>query len=90
MLVVVCYDIPDDKRRNKVNNILRGFGTRVQRSVFECDITHPQFDKLEERLTKIIKEGDGLRYYILCSNCVEKIEVVQGMPVTKTQLYFAV
>lgn len=70
--------------------ILKGFGTRVQRSVFECDITYLQFDKLKKRLTKVIKEEDGLRYYILCSNCVEKIEVMQGMPVTKTQLYFAV
>ena len=90
MLVVVCYDIPDDKQRNKASNILKGFGTRVQRSVFECDITSIQFDKLKENLKRVIEEGDGLRYYILCSNCIEKIEVVQGMPVTKTQLYFAV
>ena len=90
MFVVVCYDIPDDRRRSKVSNILKGFGTRVQRSVFECDITHPQFGKLRERLTKIVNEEDGLRYYVLCSNCIQKIEVSQGVPVTKAQLYFAV
>jgi len=86
----VCYDIPENKQRNKVSNVLKGFGTRVQRSIFECDITQTQFNKLRERLGKVIKEEDGVRYYVLCASCVSKIEVVQGAPVTKTQLYFAI
>mgnify|MGYP001090195465 CR=1 FL=1 len=90
MFIVVCYDVSDNKRRSKVSSILKGFGTRVQKSVFECDITSAQFDKLSARLAKVIKEKDGLRYYILCSNCIGKIEIVHGAPVTQTQLYFAV
>lgn len=90
MFVVVCYDIPDDKRRNRVSQTLKGFGTRIQKSVFECDITQAQLDKLRQKLTKAIKEGDSLRYYTLCSNCIQKIEVIHGLPVTRAQLYFAV
>lgn len=90
MFIVVCYDIPDERRRTKVSNILKGFGTRVQKSVFECDITPKHFEKLKQRLGKVLKDDDGLRYYLLCTECVSKIEVAGGLPVTQTQLYFAV
>lgn len=36
MLVLVIYDIPDDKRRNKLATFLEGYGRRVQKSAFEC------------------------------------------------------
>ncbi|MGP1372035.1 MAG: CRISPR-associated endonuclease Cas2, partial [Almyronema sp.] len=36
MLVLVVYDIPDDKRRTKLATFLEGYGRRVQYSVFEC------------------------------------------------------
>ena len=90
MFIIVCYDMPDDRRRTRVSNILNGFGTRVQRSVFECDLTPKHFQELKQRLSKVVKDDDGLRYYILCSECVSKIEVVNGPPVTQTQLYFVV
>ena len=90
MFIVVCYDISDDRRRTRVSNILKGFGNRVQRSVFECDLRPKDFPKLKQRLSKVLKDDDGLRYYILCSECVSKIEVVSGPPVTQTQLYFVV
>lgn len=39
MLVVVVYDIPDNKRRKKLADFLEGYGRRVQYSVFECFIS---------------------------------------------------
>jgi CRISPR-associated protein Cas2 len=38
MLVLVVYDIADDRRRLKLANFLEGHGRRVQESVFECFI----------------------------------------------------
>src|SRR6185436_13646804 len=35
MLILVSYDIPDDRRRTKLANALKDFGERVQYSVFE-------------------------------------------------------
>ena len=90
MFIVVCYDIPDNRRRTKVSNTLEDFGSRVQKSVFECDITPKHFQELRRRLDKVLKDDDGLRYYILCAECVPRIEVFSGPPVTQTQLYFAV
>jgi CRISPR-associated protein Cas2 len=33
---LVCYDIRDDKRLRLVAKVMRGFGDRVQYSVFRC------------------------------------------------------
>jgi len=90
MFIAVCYDIPDNRRRTKMSNILKGYGTRVQRSVFECDISPEHLGKLRQRLEKLLTEGDGLRYYVLCSDCLKKMEVAAGPPVTRTQPYYAV
>jgi CRISPR-associated protein Cas2 len=38
MIVIVCYDITDDGRREDVAALLSGYGPRVQLSVFECEI----------------------------------------------------
>jgi len=90
MFSVVCYDIPDDARRNKVGKILEGFGSRVQKSVFECDVKPDHMKILKQKLTKVIKEEDTVRYYYLCAECIPRVEVINGPPVTQAQLYFAV
>ncbi|MEO8894115.1 MAG: CRISPR-associated endonuclease Cas2, partial [Coleofasciculaceae cyanobacterium] len=46
LLYVVVYNIPCDKRRKKLSNILEGYGRRVQYSVFECVLTASKFDEL--------------------------------------------
>ncbi|MBR8835369.1 MAG: CRISPR-associated endonuclease Cas2 [Stigonema ocellatum SAG 48.90 = DSM 106950] len=38
-LYVVAYDVPCDKRRKKISDLLEGYGQRVQYSVFECLLT---------------------------------------------------
>jgi CRISPR/Cas system-associated endoribonuclease Cas2 len=45
---------------------------------------------LKQKPGKVLKEGDSLRYYYLCGQCLPKVEVVNGPPVTESQLYFAV
>ena len=74
---LVSYDIVPDRRRTKLAKLLEGFGSRVQRSVFECDLTPPQFALLHGRITKLIKpdEGDSVRIYRLCISCVKTVEI---------------
>lgn len=67
---VIAYDIPNDKRRNKVAKTLEGHGERVQYSVFECRLTARQFEKLWKELTeRIATAEDSLRAYRLCPPC---------------------
>ena len=47
---VVCYDIACDKRRTQVSEICKGYGDRVQYSVFRCHLSNVERLELEERL----------------------------------------
>ena len=37
-LVLVIYDITDDKKRLKIAKILKSYGYRIQKSAFECNV----------------------------------------------------
>ena len=39
---LACYDIRDDKRLRRVAAVMERYGTRAQKSVFECWITPRQ------------------------------------------------
>jgi len=69
MYVVVCYDISSNRRRARLHELLLGYGSPVQRSVFECEITSGQFEKLRSSARKHVRKGDSLRYYRLCARC---------------------
>lgn len=63
-MVVVVYDIPDDKRRTKLSNFLEGYGYRVQWSVFECFITLDEMRVLHQKVKRLVKpEEDDVRFY---------------------------
>ncbi|MGZ8218744.1 CRISPR-associated endonuclease Cas2 [Methylomagnum sp.] len=77
MLWVIAYDIPDDKRRNRVAAILHTYGQRVQYSVFECHLTAWQRRRLmEELLAELEPEEDSLRAYPQCRWCAGKRRVL--------------
>ena len=46
---VISYDIPDDRRRNQLAKVLKGFGTRVQYSVFEAHLNRTQYRGTQAR-----------------------------------------
>jgi len=74
--VVVSYDIPDDRRRTKVCNLLKDYGQRVQYSVFECELRPEDLRRLKERLKPLLDlEEDDVRFYRLCQECRPKAVV---------------
>ncbi len=86
MWVVVCYDIPDDRRRMRAARVCLGFGMRVQRSVFEAELTGAQLKRLKARLERVInREEDSVRIYKLCSGCIRQTEVICGPAVVRTE-----
>ena len=74
--VVVSYDSPDDRRRNRVCKLLKDYGERVQYSVFECLLRPEELKRLRERLKPLlVPEEDDVRFYRLCENCRRKTTV---------------
>lgn len=55
---VVSYDVADDRRRNKVLELLDGYGDHVQYSVFLADLTEQELVQLRVRLREIINERE--------------------------------
>ncbi|MCF8037990.1 MAG: CRISPR-associated endonuclease Cas2 [Desulfohalobiaceae bacterium] len=76
MFYLVCFDIVNDNKRNKVAKILKGCGYRVQKSVFECpDLTEKKLLKLIDKIEKQIDAAeDSVRYYRLCRACLDGFE----------------
>lgn len=77
--VVVVYDVSNTKRRTKLHNRLKDFGTPVQYSVFECLLDTAQMQAMKKAVRRIIKVRlDSVRYYPLCADCLKKVEVTTG------------
>ncbi|MGB9591695.1 MAG: CRISPR-associated endonuclease Cas2 [Candidatus Kryptoniota bacterium] len=77
MWILAVYDITDPRRLNRVAKVLQDYGTRVQKSKFEIEISEKAFVELMERIAKEIDvETDGVKYFPLCERCLHKIEVI--------------
>lgn len=74
---VVCYDIPNDKRRLQVMKMLEGYGHRAQYSVFECHLTSQDAEIVRTRLESLIDtKQDDVRIYTFCDNCAPKARML--------------
>ena len=62
---VVAYDLRDDSEREKVARILQGFGSRVQKSVFECRLSVGMRARLAARLQALELASGGVLVYRL-------------------------
>jgi CRISPR-associated protein Cas2 len=77
MLTIISYDIVDDRRRTKVMKLLKGSGTRVQYSVFECELEQREFDQLGRTLKTLIDlSTDSVRCYRLDQAAVDAIQIL--------------
>jgi len=75
MHYIITYDIANDKRRTKLADLLGKYGTRVNYSVFECELNERKRESLLHtiEIQKLLnKKYDSLRFYHLCKNCMEK------------------
>ena len=88
-LIVVSYDIPDDRRRLRLANALKDFGVRVQYSVFECHLQPDELEKLRQRLEPLVApQADNVRLYRFCQDCGTKLETFgTGRPTEEPDVY---
>jgi CRISPR-associated protein Cas2 len=76
-MYVLVYDIVNDRRRNRLHRALKDYGTAVQRSVFEFDLSPKEADAMMERVEKLISpDEDTVRLYRLCSACLTNVRLL--------------
>jgi len=61
----VVYDITDDKERIKIARVLKNYGFRVQKSVFECRLTKKMKQKMIDELAAIQVKTGSIKIYRL-------------------------
>lgn len=73
---MASYDIGDPRRLQRVAKIMRDYGERVLKSVFECHLTNADFQRMKERIERTIDHtNDSIRFYFLCEKCIGDVEV---------------
>ena len=80
MRVVVTYDVSTltkegRVRLRKVAETCKGYGVRVQWSVFECSVGNREWVHLRNKLLSIVELAeDSLRFYFLSADDAQKTE----------------
>ncbi len=78
MLVWFLYDITDNKTRNKVIKMAKGYGlTRVQKSIFLGNITKNNIDEIVLQSENLInQETDSLYILPMCKSDYEEVSLI--------------
>lgn len=69
MNLLVTYDVSTEtkagrRRLQKIAKICKNYGQRVQKSVFECNVSEVNYERFKSELLELINgEEDGLRIY---------------------------
>lgn len=80
MLVLITYDVSTAekaglRRLRRVARACEDYGTRVQKSVFECQLGKKEWVLLRNRLLSEVKaDADSLRFYFLDETAAGRIE----------------
>jgi len=73
MRYVICYDIPDDRRRARLAHLLEGYGERIQFSVFTALLDQRLFDIVSSRIEQSIDPAeDKTIIFPVCRACSSK------------------
>jgi len=72
--IVVSYDIHEPQRLVRVGKIMKDYGERVLKSVFECNLSPRQFMGMKNRIDEAIDHvEDSVRFYFICDKCIKNV-----------------
>ncbi len=86
---VICYDIASPRRLRRVARLMLTFGVRVQKSVFECELSSRERAELERKARELLDpHHDSLRVYRLCPRCTRTRHLVGTGEIPQTPASF--
>lgn len=83
---LVCYDITDDKRRDRVFKVCKNYGEHLQFSVFECDLNALELTGLQRELGEAISKADDQVLFVSLGPTEgrgDRVIAALGQPYTK-------
>jgi CRISPR-associated protein Cas2 len=73
---VIVYDVANNRKRACLANLLLDYGIRVQKSVFEAELSSKDVQEILQRAAKYVGSADSLRVYPHCKSCAEHIQAL--------------
>ena len=71
---IIMYDICSPQRLARVARLMEAYGIRLQKSVFQCDLTPEAHQILKKKLGLLIhKKKDSIVFVPVCSSCQLKV-----------------
>jgi CRISPR-associated protein Cas2 len=83
---LICYDIADDKRRDRAFRVCKNHGMHLQFSVFECDLNGSELAGLQRELTDVISMDEDQILFVSLGPAEgrgERVIASLGKPYTK-------
>ena len=72
-MIIISYDISDDKKRTRFAKYLQRFGHRIQYSVFEIDnsqrMLHNIMQDIENKFIKRFDQSDSVYIFEMSPSC---------------------
>ena len=87
-LILIIYDISDNKVRNNIVRIAREYGLyRVQKSVFFGNINNNKMDEIILESKKVINfQADSVYIFPMCEKDFKKAKKTNGWKILKNML----
>lgn len=86
-LYLACYDIADDKRLRRALQVLRGYATGGQKSVFECYLNRTERTQLVEAVREVIDPSED-RFLLMRLDARRRVRVLGIGVVPQDPEYF--
>ena len=94
-ITVVCYDISNDRLRNKIDKCMKDFGKRFQRSVYVCRLSKDDVNRCKTRLQELLAkferdraQDDSLVVFELQS--ANSLDCLLGVSIAKNEPNYVV
>jgi CRISPR-associated protein Cas2 len=78
MLLWVIYDITDDKPRNTIARVLKGYGLyRVQKSAFLGEVNKNELDEIIIQAKELVDEAtDSVYIFPMCERDFKRVRLI--------------
>ena len=88
---IICYDIVDNRRRSHIAKYLEGWGRRIQKSIFECELNPAELRKVLARIDRELDaDEDRCLAFRQCESCIgEVLSIGRTIEPERKQVMFA-
>ena len=89
MQYIVCYDIADDQRRERLSELLLNYGSRIQRSVFLLHLDNELAGRMRRDVERVLEPVEDVAHiFPMCGDCEPKALVVGAGVLPKDAEYY--